>query len=36
MGQYELDDPQQMFDIHFFRACPEIFFSFAKVSKYYS
>jgi NAD-dependent histone deacetylase SIR2 len=24
-GQYELDDPQQMFDIHYFREYPEVF-----------
>ncbi|KAI9598276.1 DHS-like NAD/FAD-binding domain-containing protein [Syncephalis fuscata] len=30
MDKYPLDDPQQMFDIEYFRYCPEIFFSFAK------
>ncbi|WVW78248.1 hypothetical protein I302_100201 [Kwoniella bestiolae CBS 10118] len=29
-GKYELDDPQQMFDIHYFRERPEVFYSFAK------
>ncbi|OXG14401.1 NAD-dependent histone deacetylase SIR2 [Cryptococcus neoformans Tu259-1] len=29
-GKYELDDPQQMFDIRFFREKPEVFYSFAK------
>ncbi|RSH92349.1 NAD-dependent histone deacetylase sir2 [Saitozyma podzolica] len=29
-GKYELDDPQQMFDIHYFREHPEVFYSFAK------
>jgi NAD-dependent histone deacetylase SIR2 len=24
-GKWELDDPQQMFDIHFFREHPEVF-----------
>jgi NAD-dependent histone deacetylase SIR2 len=24
-GKYDLDDPQQMFDIHYFREHPEIF-----------
>ncbi|TXT04894.1 hypothetical protein VHUM_03977 [Vanrija humicola] len=29
-GKYELDDPQQMFDISYFREHPEVFYSFAK------
>ncbi|KAL7419294.1 NAD-dependent histone deacetylase sir2 [Cryptotrichosporon argae] len=29
-GRYELDDPQQMFDIAYFRENPEVFYSFAK------
>ncbi|CAK9786205.1 SIR2-domain-containing protein [Cutaneotrichosporon oleaginosum] len=29
-GKYELDDPQQMFDIAYFREHPEVFYSFAK------
>ncbi|KAK8847568.1 hypothetical protein IAR55_005427 [Kwoniella newhampshirensis] len=29
-GEYELDDPQQMFDIRYFRERPEVFYSFAK------
>ncbi|WWD21658.1 hypothetical protein CI109_106144 [Kwoniella shandongensis] len=29
-GRYELDDPQQMFDIRYFRERPEVFYSFAK------
>ncbi|KAL0240388.1 hypothetical protein I308_106639 [Cryptococcus tetragattii IND107] len=29
-GKYELDDPQQMFDIRYFREKPEVFYSFAK------
>ncbi|WVR04783.1 hypothetical protein IAU60_001795 [Kwoniella sp. DSM 27419] len=29
-GHYELDDPQQMFDIHYFKERPEVFYSFAK------
>ncbi|KAG1793087.1 DHS-like NAD/FAD-binding domain-containing protein [Suillus plorans] len=28
-GTYELDDPQQMFDIHYFRENPAVFYSFA-------
>ncbi|KAG8930329.1 NAD-dependent histone deacetylase sir2 [Tulasnella sp. 417] len=28
-GKYELDDPQQMFDIHYFKEHPEVFYSFA-------
>ncbi|OZJ06245.1 hypothetical protein BZG36_00842 [Bifiguratus adelaidae] len=30
LDEYQLDDPQQMFDISFFRERPEIFYSFAK------
>ncbi|KAI7899142.1 DHS-like NAD/FAD-binding domain-containing protein [Cokeromyces recurvatus] len=30
LQEYELDDPQQMFDIDYFRESPEIFYSFAK------
>ncbi|CAO3689887.1 unnamed protein product [Rhizopus microsporus] len=30
LQEYELDDPQQMFDIEYFRETPEIFYSFAK------
>ncbi|KAI8988052.1 DHS-like NAD/FAD-binding domain-containing protein [Mycotypha africana] len=30
LQEYELDDPQQMFDIDYFRVAPEIFYSFAK------
>ncbi|KAK4688847.1 hypothetical protein P7C73_g1254, partial [Tremellales sp. Uapishka_1] len=29
-GLYALDDPQQMFDIHYFKEHPEVFYSFAK------
>ncbi|ETW79289.1 hypothetical protein HETIRDRAFT_387618 [Heterobasidion irregulare TC 32-1] len=29
-GEYELDDPQQMFDIQYFKENPSVFFSFAK------
>lgn len=28
-GRYELDDPQQMFDIRYFKNHPDVFFSFA-------
>ncbi|KAF8141958.1 DHS-like NAD/FAD-binding domain-containing protein [Boletus edulis] len=28
-GQYDLDDPQQMFDIHYFKENPKVFYSFA-------
>ncbi|KAG2110591.1 DHS-like NAD/FAD-binding domain-containing protein [Suillus discolor] len=28
-GTYDLDDPQQMFDIHYFRENPAVFYSFA-------
>lgn len=28
-GQYDLDDPQQMFDIRYFKNHPEVFYSFA-------
>ncbi|KAF8834887.1 SIR2-domain-containing protein [Paxillus ammoniavirescens] len=28
-GEYDLDDPQQMFDIHYFRENPTVFYSFA-------
>ncbi|KAH7924308.1 SIR2-domain-containing protein [Leucogyrophana mollusca] len=28
-GEYDLDDPQQMFDIHYFRENPAVFYSFA-------
>lgn len=28
-GKYELDDPQQMFDINYFKEHPEVFYSFA-------
>ncbi|GJE91264.1 SIR2-domain-containing protein [Phanerochaete sordida] len=28
-GEYDLDDPQQMFDIHYFREKPAVFYSFA-------
>lgn len=30
LQEYQLDDPQQMFDIEYFRHSPEIFYSFAK------
>ncbi|CAO3689846.1 unnamed protein product [Rhizopus stolonifer] len=30
LQEYQLDDPQQMFDIDYFRETPEIFYSFAK------
>ncbi|KAI9246500.1 DHS-like NAD/FAD-binding domain-containing protein [Phascolomyces articulosus] len=30
LQEYELDDPQQMFDIKYFRDSPDIFYSFAK------
>jgi NAD-dependent histone deacetylase SIR2 len=30
LQEYQLDDPQQMFDIEYFRDSPEIFYSFAK------
>ncbi|OAD74999.1 hypothetical protein PHYBLDRAFT_98431, partial [Phycomyces blakesleeanus NRRL 1555(-)] len=30
LQEYELEDPQQMFDIQYFRDSPEIFYSFAK------
>ncbi|KAG1076891.1 hypothetical protein G6F42_025215 [Rhizopus arrhizus] len=30
LEEYQLDDPQQMFDIEYFRESPEIFYSFAK------
>jgi NAD-dependent histone deacetylase SIR2 len=30
LQEYQLDDPQQMFDIEYFRDAPEIFYSFAK------
>ncbi|TFY54026.1 hypothetical protein EVJ58_g9106 [Rhodofomes roseus] len=33
-GEYDLDDPQQMFDINYFREKPTVFYSFA--SKIYS
>lgn len=29
-GKYDLDDPQQMFDISYFREHPEVFYSFAR------
>ncbi|WVN89287.1 uncharacterized protein L203_104508 [Cryptococcus depauperatus CBS 7841] len=29
-GKYELDDPQQMFDIRYFREKPDVFYSFAR------
>ncbi|KAI0048748.1 SIR2-domain-containing protein [Auriscalpium vulgare] len=29
-GQYELDDPQQMFDINYFKENPAVFYSFAR------
>ncbi|KAI9573817.1 DHS-like NAD/FAD-binding domain-containing protein [Boletus coccyginus] len=29
-GQYDLDDPQQMFDIHYFKENPKVFYSFAR------
>ncbi|KAF9077935.1 DHS-like NAD/FAD-binding domain-containing protein [Rhodocollybia butyracea] len=29
LGDYELDDPQQMFDINYFRENPSVFYSFA-------
>ncbi|KAJ3837099.1 SIR2-domain-containing protein [Lentinula raphanica] len=29
LGNYELDDPQQMFDINYFRENPSVFYSFA-------
>ncbi|WWC68130.1 uncharacterized protein I206_102052 [Kwoniella pini CBS 10737] len=29
-GKFDLDDPQQMFDISYFREKPEVFYSFAK------
>ncbi|KAI4521825.1 SIR2-domain-containing protein [Schizophyllum commune Loenen D] len=28
-GEYDLDDPQEMFDIHYFRENPAVFYSFA-------
>ncbi|KAJ8095106.1 NAD-dependent histone deacetylase sir2 [Marasmius tenuissimus] len=30
LGEYELDDPQQMFDITYFRENPSVFYSFAR------
>lgn len=30
LSEFELDDPQQMFDLDFFRERPEIFYSFAR------
>lgn len=30
LEEFELDDPQQMFDIDYFRYCPQTFYSFAK------
>ncbi|CAM0142160.1 unnamed protein product [Umbelopsis sp. WA50703] len=30
LDEFELDDPQQMFDIHYFRENPQIFYSFAR------
>ncbi|CAO3568021.1 unnamed protein product [Mortierella alpina] len=30
LSEFELDDPQQMFDLEFFRERPEIFYSFAR------
>lgn len=29
-NEYDLDDPQQMFDIHYFREKPNVFYAFAK------
>eukprot|EP00842_Homolaphlyctis_polyrhiza_P005165 jgi/Hompol1/564/HPOL_005354-RA len=31
LDEFELEDPQQMFDIHYFRYRPETFYSFAKL-----
>ena len=31
LSEFDLDDPQDMFDINYFRDCPEVFYSFAKV-----
>jgi NAD-dependent SIR2 family protein deacetylase len=30
LDEFDLDDPQQMFDIHYFRENPQIFYSFAR------
>lgn len=30
LSEFDLDDPQDMFDINYFRDCPEVFYSFAK------
>jgi len=30
LSEFELDEPQQMFDLEFFRERPEIFYSFAR------
>ncbi len=31
LSEFDLDDPQDMFDINYFKDCPEAFYSFAKV-----
>lgn len=31
LSEFDLDDPQQMFDLSYFRLMPSIFYSFAKV-----
>ncbi|CAG8712482.1 12783_t:CDS:2 [Funneliformis caledonium] len=30
LSEFDLDDPQDMFDINYFKDCPEVFYSFAK------
>ncbi|CAG8550517.1 7850_t:CDS:2 [Gigaspora margarita] len=30
LSEFDLDDPQDMFDINYFRDCPDVFYSFAK------
>ncbi|CAG8462201.1 10849_t:CDS:2 [Ambispora gerdemannii] len=30
LSEFNLDDPQDMFDINYFKDCPEVFYSFAK------
>ncbi|KAG9298426.1 hypothetical protein G9A89_008690 [Geosiphon pyriformis] len=30
LSEFDLDDPQDMFDVNYFKDCPEVFYSFAK------
>ena len=35
LSEFDLDDPQDMFDINYFKERPKVFYSFAKVTAGY-